>query len=199
MRLLTVALLSIVPTRNPPAVIKGRMNAQDTQKQWEHSNMVNLIKTYCWKKSNTYHMKFKNRQHKLFLGTAKSLQLCQTLWDPPGSSVYGILWAKTLDCVAMPSSRRSSRPRDRIRICFLYWQAGSLPRSHQGIYGTKIKRMISEVKVTQSCPTLVTPWTVARKVPLSMGFSRQEYWSGLPFPSSGNLPDPGIEPMSSAL
>ena len=39
------------------------------------------------------------------------------------------------------------------------------------------------VKVTQSCPTLATPWTSAHKVPLSMGFSRQEYWSGLPFPS----------------
>ena len=55
------------------------------------------------------------------------------------------------------------------------------------------------VKVTQSCPTLVTPLTVAPKVPLSMGLSRQEYWSGLPFPSPGDLPDPGIEPMSSAL
>ena len=54
------------------------------------------------------------------------------------------------------------------------------------------------VKVTQSCLTLVTPWTVARKVPLSMGFSRQEFWSGLPFPSPGDLPDPGIKPMSSA-
>ena len=39
-------------------------------------------------------------------------------------------------------------------------------------------------------------WTVARQVPLSMGFSRQEYWSGLPFPSSWDLPDPGIEPVS---
>ena len=42
-------------------------------------------------------------------------------------------------------------------------------------------------------------WTVACQVPLSMGFSRQEYWSGLPFPSPGNLPDPGIKPMSPAL
>ena len=42
----------------------------------------------------------------------------------------------------------------------------------------------------------VTPWTVAHQAPLSMGFSRQEYWSGLPFPSPGDLPDPGIEPMS---
>ena len=48
------------------------------------------------------------------------------------------------------------------------------------------------VKVTQSCLTLVTSWTVARQVPLSMGFSRQQYWSGLPFPSPGDLPDPGI-------
>ena len=45
----------------------------------------------------------------------------------------------------------------------------------------------------------VTLWTVAHQAPLSMGFSRQEYWSGLPCPSPGDLPDPGIEPMSPAL
>ena len=45
----------------------------------------------------------------------------------------------------------------------------------------------------------VTPWTVAYQVPPSLGFSRQEYWSGFPFPSPGNLPDPGIEPGSPAL
>ena len=53
--------------------------------------------------------------------------------------------------------------------------------------------------VVKSYPTLVTPWTVARRVPLSMGFSRQEYCSGLPFPSPGDLPDPGIKPRSPAL
>ena len=42
----------------------------------------------------------------------------------------------------------------------------------------------------------VTPWTVAHQAPLSMGFSRQEYWSGLPFPTPGDLSDQGIEPMS---
>ena len=47
-------------------------------------------------------------------------------------------------------------------------------------------------KVAQSCLTATT-WTVAYQAPLSMEFSRQEYWSGLPFPSSGDLPDPGIE------
>ena len=53
--------------------------------------------------------------------------------------------------------------------------------------------------VTKSCLTLVAPWTLAHQAPLSMGFSRQEYWSGLPFPSPEGLPDPGIEPRSSAL
>ena len=44
-----------------------------------------------------------------------------------------------------------------------------------------------------------TPWTVAQQAPLSKGFSRQEYWSGLPFPSPGDLPDPGFEPRSPAM
>ena len=42
--------------------------------------------------------------------------------------------------------------------------------------------------------SFATPWTVASQAPLSMGFFRQEYWSGLPFPPPGDLPDPGIEP-----
>ena len=57
-------------------------------------------------------------------------------------------------------------------------------------------------EVTQSCPTqseVTTPWTIAYQAPSSVGFSRQEYWSGLPFPSPGDLPDPGIEPRSPAL
>ena len=57
----------------------------------------------------------------------------------------------------------------------------------------------SESEVTQSYPTLATPWTVAYQAPLSMRFSRQEYWSGLPLLSPGDLPDPGIEPGSPAL
>ena len=43
------------------------------------------------------------------------------------------------------------------------------------------------------------PWTITCQAPLLMGFSRQEYWSGLPFPSPGDLPDPGIEPVSPGL
>ena len=57
----------------------------------------------------------------------------------------------------------------------------------------------SEVKSLSRVRLFVTPWTVASQVPPSTGFSRQEYWSGLPFPSPGDLPDPGIEPGSPAL
>ena len=53
--------------------------------------------------------------------------------------------------------------------------------------------MLSRVRL------FVTPWTVAYQASLSMGFSRQEYWSGLPFPPPGDLPDPGIEPGSPTL
>ena len=53
--------------------------------------------------------------------------------------------------------------------------------------------------VAKSCLTLATSWTVARQAPLSIGFSRQEYWSGLPFPSPGDLSDPGIKPGSPEL
>ena len=59
----------------------------------------------------------------------------------------------------------------------------------------KKKRIVSPSVISNS----VTPWTVARQAPLSTGFSRQEYWIGLPFPSPGDLPDPGSKPRSPAL
>ena len=59
-----------------------------------------------------------------------------------------------------------------------------------GEMGTRVLSHFSYVQL------LVTPWTVACQAPLSMGFSRQEYWSGLPCPPPGDLLDPGIEPAS---
>ena len=59
--------------------------------------------------------------------------------------------------------------------------------------------MHAEVLVTQFCVTLCDPWTVVLQAPLPVKFSRQEYWSGLPFLSRGDLPDPEIEPRSPAL
>ena len=87
---------------------------------------------------------------------AKSLQSCPTLCDPidnspPGSSVHGILQARTLEWVAISSSNA--------------WK-------------WKVK-----VKSLSRVQRLATPWTAAYQAPLSMGFSRQEYWSGVPLPS----------------
>ena len=53
--------------------------------------------------------------------------------------------------------------------------------------------------VVQLCPTLVTPWMVAYQAPLSVEFSKEEYWSRLPFHTPGDLPNPGIEPVSPAF
>ena len=62
-----------------------------------------------------------------------------------------------------------------------------------GFFPLKVKVLLSRVQLFS------TPWTVACQAPLSMGFPRQEYWSGLPFPSPGDLPDPGVKPTSPAL
>ena len=61
--------------------------------------------------------------------------------------------------------------------------------------------LVSEVRKSHSVvsDSFAPPWIVACKAPLAMGFSRQEYWSGLPFPSPGDLPNQGIELMSPAL
>ena len=61
------------------------------------------------------------------------------------------------------------------------------------------RSMKVKVKLLSHVRLFVTQWTIAYQAPPSMGFSRQEYWSGLPVPFPGDLPDPGIEPRSPAL
>ena len=69
-----------------------------------------------------------------------------------------------------------------------------------GILQARILEWVKvKVKSLSRVRLFATPWTVAYQAPRSMGFSRQEYWSGLPFPSPGDLPNPGIEPGSPAL
>ena len=73
------------------------------------------------------------------------------------------------------------------------------PRDNNVQVGLLIAR---EKKNRSTCSVVsdsVTPWTVARQAPLTMGFSRQGCWRGLPFPSLGRLPDSGIKPVSPAL
>ena len=104
--------------------------------------------------------------------TAKSLQLCLTLCDPIDGSPLG-----------------SSVP-GILQARILEWVAISFSNA----WKWKVK-----VKSLSRPRLLATPWTAAYQTPPSMGFSRQEYWSGCPFPLPGDLPNPGIETMSPAL
>ena len=127
---------------------------------------------------------------------AQSLQSCLTLCDPmdhspPSSSVRGILQAKILWWAAIPFSRGSSQPGDQTWVsCIVgrFFTGGVEGNKH-----TVVVESLSRVWLFE------TPRTVARQAPLSMGVSRREYWRGLPFPSPGDLPYPGIEPQSPAL
>ena len=130
---------------------------------------------------------------------AKSLQSCLTLWCLPDSSVHGILQTRILEWASMSSSRGSSKPRN--------WTLSfTSPALVEGFFITEppgkpvttllLLLLLSRFSRVQLC---VTPQTAAHQAPLSLGFSRQEYWSGLPFPSPGDLPDSGIKPASLAL
>ena len=135
---------------------------------------------------------------------ANYLQSCLTLCEPmdyslTASSVHWILQARILEWVAMCSSRGSSWPGIKplsLMSPALADEFFTTSASWEAPFGLWSE---SESEVAQSCPTLCDPWTVACQAPLSMGFSRQEYWSGLPFPSPGDLPNPGVEPGSPAL
>ena len=70
---------------------------------------------------------------------------------------------------------------------------------NQDIFSPTSYTEILKVKSLSHVQLFVTPWTVASQAPQSMEFSRQEYWSGFPFPSPGDLPDPGIKPGSPTL
>ena len=116
-------------------------------------------------------------------------QSCPALCNPmdcslPGSSVHEILQARILEWIAISFYRGSSWPRDQTWVSCM--QADALP--------SELLLLLSHFSRVQLCATL---WTVAHQAPPSLGFSRQEHWSGLPFPSPGDLPGPGIEPRKS--
>ena len=96
------------------------------------------------------------------------------------------IWAlKVWPKIILGHDERTQFSHNSLSVCLL--------RSYvDGLWYPKVKSL-SHVQL------FATLWTVAHQAPLSMGFSRQEYWSGLAFPSPGDLPDPGIEPRSPAL
>ena len=123
-------------------------------------------------------------------------QSCPTLsnpmdCNPPGSSIHRIFQARVLEWGAIAFSGfhtnlfQISFPSVPVSItlCFLsYW--------------AKRHRMASPVKLLSRVQLFAIPWTIAYQAPPSMEFSRQEYWSRLPFPSPGDLPHPEIKPRS---
>ena len=105
--------------------------------------------------------------------------LCGTMdCRPPGSSAHGISQTRILEWMAISSYRESSWPRDRTWVScvasefFTNWATRDI-----------IREYYSEVKLLSRVWLFATPWPVAYQASWSMGFSRQEYWSGLPFPS----------------
>ena len=148
----------------------------------------------------------------------KSLQLCLTLCNPmdcslPGSSLHWILQARILEWVAMPSSRGSSRTRYWALISYLpcngrqvlyHWHhlgspyfSGEAPYPMLNKWDEWNHCLASNLKNWKSLSHVqffATPRTME-----SMEFSRPEYWSGQPFPSLGDLPNPGIKPRSPTL
>ena len=123
---------------------------------------------------------------------AKSLPSCPNLWDPmdyspPSSSVYGILQARILEWVSMPSSRGPFQPRGQTYISYvccigkqvLYQQCRQWSPNDVMLL-LLLLLLLSGFSRVRLC---ATPETAAHQAPPSLGFSRQEHWSGLPFPS----------------
>ena len=131
-----------------------------------------------------------------------------------GSSLHGILQARILKWVATSFSRGSSQPKDRTLVSciagrcfnlwalswaiwleFLYFYLNSGHHLNKILWeqGQTLLLLPQGGLVIKSCLTLATPCSVAPQAPLSVGFPRQEYWSGLPCPPPGDLPNPGVE------
>ena len=109
--------------------------------------------------------------------------------SPPGFSVHGILQARILEWFAITFShvRRWENINEHLNVRLQ-------PCGTYSFNCLKVKvKLLSRVRL------FVTLWTVTYQAPLSVEFSRQEYWSGLAFPSPGDLPDPGTKPGSPAL
>ena len=141
-------------------------------------------------------------------------------------TVHGILQARILEWVAFPKSPAlqadslPAEPKGKPKntgvgsLSLLQWIFSTqelnwgllhcrwilYQLSYEGSPGLVVSPKVKVKVKSLSCVRLfATPWAVAYQAPPSMGFSRQEYYSGLPFPSPGDLPDPGIKPWSPAF
>ena len=118
----------------------------------------------------------------------QTLVFCIGRWCHQGSPSLYLL------CVQMTEGHHKGNPDSQ------RWEGFKVTRKGPGTTKGWRTGAVFAINLLLSCFShiwlLVTLWTVAHQAPLSMGFSRQEYWSGLPFPPPGDLPHPGIEPES---
>ena len=136
------------------------------------------------------------------LSPVSHVQLCMALWTIAHQAPLSVGFSKQEYWSGLQCPPPGDLPNPGMELTSLVCPASaggffttSAPWEALGGYERKKVKMksLSHVRL------FATPWTVAYQAPLSMEFSRQEYWSGLPLPSSGDLPHPGIEPGSPVL
>ena len=125
-----------------------------------------------------------------------------TWWHSFSFSTYGCVGAPAsfverpsfLHCIAFTPLCKKPHSKYGMSVCVWIHQWSVLSPANRNVYS-----FLFYACVLSHVGLFATLWTVAQQVPLPMGFSRQEYWNGLPFPSPGDLPYPGIKPRSPAL
>ena len=120
---------------------------------------------------------------------------CLPLGDLPDPGIN----PASLKSPALQASSLPLVPPGKLHYTFWLFFIISIPLLIILMWSIILLKVKVKVKLLSHVRLFATPWTVACQAPLSMGFSRQEYWSGLPFPSPGDLPNPGIEPGFPAL
>ena len=130
-----------------------------------------------------------------------SVRLFVTPWTTAHQAPLpmGTVQARILKWFAMPFSRGSTQLRDQTQVSHTVSRFFPIWATILLLNISKLCIYDSEYYLLNCVQLFATPWTVARQANLSMEFSRRENWSGLPFPSPGDPPDPGIEPGSPAL
>ena len=123
-------------------------------------------------------------------------QSCLTLCDRMDYTVHEILQARILEWVVFPFSRGSSQPRDWTQISHIAGRFFTIWATREAPFTCMLLLLLSRFSRVWLFATL---WTVALQAPLSMELFRPDYWNRLPFPSRGDLPNPGIEPRPPAF
>ena len=126
--------------------------------------------------------------------------------------IMGFSWQEYWSGVPFPSPGESSQPRDWTQVScvagrfLISWTTREAQNNNNNLLWSRtwdifqaLLLFLIHAQMLSSVWLFVTPWTVVHQAPLSIEFSKQEYWSGLPFPSPGDFPHPGIESWSPAL